>query len=360
VLAAPSAVTAALVPTLTALQQLPDVQVVALFAAEHGLRGEAAAGEAVTSAVDPATRLPVHSLYGEQREPTAAMVAGLDAVLVDLQDAGVRYYTYPATVRNLLLAARRHGFRVTVLDRPNPLNGAVLEGPIIETGFRSFVGAALVPIRHGLTLGELAVWLNQHECVGADLQVVQMGGWRREQWFDETGLPWVPPSPNIPSLTNCVVYAATCLIEGTEYSEGRGTPQPFELVGAPWVDGEALCAHLNDIDLPGVRFRAAWFRPTASKHAQQVCGGVQVHVTDRDRFDGVRTGLHLLAALRKLYPGHTAWVGSELDVPYIDLLLGSDVPRCGLESGADVDSIVAGWTDDTRSFAEARQPYLLY
>ncbi|HKO25737.1 MAG TPA: DUF1343 domain-containing protein, partial [Chloroflexota bacterium] len=247
-------VTSDLVPTLTALRAHPDARLVALFGAEHGLRGEAAAGEHVPSGRDAPTGLPVHSLYGEKREPTDTMLAGLEAIVVDLQDVGLRYYTYPSTVLALLRAAAPRGIAVVVLDRPDPLTGTMLEGPVAEPAFRSFVGAALVPIRHGLTLGELARWMNAHDGIGADLRVVAMDGWRRGMWFDDTCLRWVPPSPNIPSLAACVAYTATCLIEGTTVSEGRGTTQPFEVIGAPWIDADALAAGLNALNLPGVRF----------------------------------------------------------------------------------------------------------
>jgi uncharacterized protein YbbC (DUF1343 family) len=353
-------VTSDLVPTRTALGAHPDARLVALFGAEHGLRGAAAAGERVPSGRDAATGLPVHSLYGETREPTDAMLAGLEAIVVDLQDVGLRYYTYPSTVLALLRAAAVHGIAVVVLDRPDPLTGTILEGPVAEPAFRSFVGAALVPVRHGLTLGELAGWMNARDDIGADLRVVAMDGWRRGMWFDDMGVPWVPPSPNIPSLAACVAYTATCLIEGTTVSEGRGTTQPFEVIGAPWVDADTLAARLNDLNLAGVRFRPTWFRPTTSKHAGHTCGGVQLHVVDRIAFAGVRTGLHVLATLRSLYPEQVTWVRGESGSYVVDLLLGTDAPRRAIERGDDVDGVAALWQGDLEVFRAARRPFLLY
>jgi uncharacterized protein YbbC (DUF1343 family) len=222
------------------------------------------------------------------------------------------------------------------------------------------VGAALVPVRHGLTLGELARWMNARDDIGADLRVVAMDGWRRGMWFDEGGLPWVPPSPNISSLAACVAYTATCLIEGTTVSEGRGTTQPFEVIGAPWVDADTLAARLNALRLPGVRCRPRWFRPATSKHAGQRCGGVQLHVIDRIAFAGVRTGLHLLATLRSLYPEQVTWVRGESGSDVVDLLLGTDAPRRAIEHGDDVDVVVALWQSAIEVFKAERGPFLLY
>lgn len=354
-----SGVTARLVPTLTALQA-SAARLVALFGAEHGLRGEAPAGEPIASTRDAATGLPVHSLYGARREPSDEMLAGVEALLVDLQDAGLRYYTYPSTLRAVLQAAARCNVEVVVLDRPNPLGGMVLEGPITDPAFRSFVGAALTPIRHGLTLGELGRWLNEREGIGARLRVVPMRGWQRDMYFDDTGLPWVPPSPNIPTPVTCLIYAATCLIEGTNVSEGRGTTQPFALFGAPWVDGALLADRLNARDLPGARFRPTWFRPSAGKFAGATCGGAQLHLTDRRAFAGVRTGLHILATLGDLYPDQLRWTGGEGQGAFADLLLGGDAPRRALERGDSLSSLEAGWQRDLEAFAVARRAVLLY
>ncbi len=355
-----SGVTSTLVPTVTALHAHPGARLISLFGAEHGVRGEAAAGEHVASGRDPQTGLPVHSLYGETREPTDAMLEGLDAIIVDLQDVGLRYYTYPSTVHALLRAAAPRKLVVMILDRPAPLTGTVVEGPITGQQYRSFVSTPVAPIRHGLTLGELAQWMNASDNIRADLRVIAMEGWQRERWFDETGLAWVPPSPNIPTLDTCLAYTATCLIEGTTVSEGRGTPQPFQLVGAPWVDGLALAERLNMRELPGVRFRPTWFRPASSKHATHTCSGVQMHITDRTSFAGVRTGLHLLAVLRQLYPEQMHWAASKDGGYFVDLLLGTDQPRQAIDRGEDVDGIVASWNSGTETFEAQRRSVLLY
>jgi uncharacterized protein YbbC (DUF1343 family) len=360
VLSGAGAVTRDLVPTVSALAAQSNLRIVALFGPEHGLRGAAPAGAHVESTRDAVTGLPVYSLYGDHREPTDAMLEGIDTLLVDLQDVGLRYYTYASTLRAVLRSAAPRGVAVVVLDRPNPLTGIVMDGPITEPRFQSFVSAARVPIRHGLTLGELGRWINEREGIGAQLRVIPMQGWRREWWFDATGLQWAPPSPNIPSVDTCIAYAATCLIEGTPVSEGRGTAQPFQVLGAPWIDAEVLATHLNRLNLPGVRFRPTWFRPTASKHAGTICNGVQLHVDDRRAFEGVRSGLHVLACLYRLYPDHINWNADQSGVYFIDLLLGTDAPRLAIERGEAVDDVVASWQPALRAFSAEREEFLLY
>jgi N-acetylmuramic acid 6-phosphate etherase len=359
VLTGSGAYTSDLTPSAVALQAQSGLRIAALFAPEHGLYG-AAAGAHVAASIDPATGLHVHSLYGDHHEPTDAMLADIDSILVDLQDVGLRYYTYASTVHAMLRAAARHGTQVVLLDRPNPLTGMYLDGPIAERAFLSFVGTTSVPIRHGLTLGELALWINDREDIHARLQVVPMRGWQRGAWFDATGLTWTPPSPNIPTFETCLIYGTTCLIEGTPVSEGRGTPQPFEVIGAPWIDAYALAAELNRRDLPGVRFRPTWFTPTSSKHAGTICGGIQVHIHDRLAFQAVTTGLQILAALLRLYPDRMDWRIGAAGVPFLDLLLGSAGPRLAIERGEPVDRIIASWQPALDAFAAAREPFLLY
>jgi uncharacterized protein YbbC (DUF1343 family) len=278
------------------------VQLVALFGPEHGLQGAAQAGEVVATATDERTGLPVYSLYGETRAPTPEMLADLDVLLFDVQDAGTRYFTYPSTLLLVLRAAAAVGLKVVVLDRPNPLGGKAVQGNVLDPAFTSFVGAHPVAIRHGLTLGELALLVNDEAGVGADLAVVPAAGWRRSQWYDETGLPWVPPSPNLPHLAAVALYPGTCLLEGTNVSEGRGTTQPFELCGAPWIDGERLRALLVERLPAAVRPRRCAFVPAYSKHAGEVCEGVALHVFDRAALDPVAVGVQLIFALRDLYP----------------------------------------------------------
>src|SRR5512137_69271 len=261
------------------------VTLAALFGPQHGFRADLQDNMIESPhATDARRRVPVYSLYSETREPTAEMLRGLDVLVVDLQDVGARIYTFVYTMANCLRAAARHGLPVVVCDRPNPIGGEAVEGPMLEPGYESFVGLFPIPMRHGMTVGELAVLFNSHFGIGADLEVVKIEGWSRADYFDETGLPWVIPSPNMPTLDTAIVYPGLVALEGTNLSEGRGTTKPFELFGAPWIDGHALAAKLNGLGLPGVRFREAWFTPSFSKFQGQLCGGCQIHVTDRGAF----------------------------------------------------------------------------
>ncbi len=338
------------------------VQITALFGMEHGYNAAAADGAAVDHAVDASTGLPVYSLYGAQREPAAGMLAAVDVLLCDVQDVGARFYTFISTLYYVLRAAGQHGRPVIMLDRPNPINGRQVEGGAVEADCLSFVGILPLPIRHGLTYGELARYMNVEHGLDAELVVVAMRGWQRGQWFDETGLPWVPTSPAMPHLSTATVYPGACLLEGTNVSEGRGTPLPFEILGAPWIDGDRLAAELNGRALPGVRFRPTAFEPCAGKHAGQLCRGVQVHVLDRETFQPVRCGLELVAACQTLAPEHftflpTSWEGSP---PHFDLLAGSAAVRTGLAAGRPIPEITAGWPGYAAEVQERSRPYLLY
>ena len=335
------------------------VQLVALFGPEHGVRGDAQAGVKVEAASDPRTGLPIHSLYGETRRPTAEMLTGLETLIFDIQDVGVRYATYVSTMVYAQEAASEAGIDFAVLDRPNPITGTQVEGNVLDPAFASFVGVHPIPIRHGMTAGELAR-LVAAERGWPEPLVVPMRGWRRSYWFDQTGLSWVQPSPNLPTLDSVTLYPGTCLIEGTNVSEGRGTTRPFEYVGAPWLDPFRLAEELDRRAIAGAAFRPAYFTPVFSKHAQQVCGGVQVHVTDRDRLRPVELGLHLLSAIRALDRSAFAWREGSDGRPVLDLLLGSDAPRRALDAGADAGEVMAGWTEQAGEFAERRRPFLLY
>lgn len=335
------------------------IALVALLGPEHGVRGEAQAGAEVSGAVDQRTGLPVHSLYGETLAPTPAMMQGLDALIFDIQDAGVRFYTYVSTMINAQEAAASAGLRFVVLDRPDPIGGMRVEGNMLDPGFASFVGAHPVPIRYGLTVGELA------RMVAADREwpepiVVPMRGWEREWWFDQTGLPWVFPSPNLPTLDAMTLYPGTCLVEGVNISEGRGTTRPFELIGAPWLDPFSFAEQMERRDLPGVAFRPTWFTPMFSKHANVSCGGVQIHILDRKAMRPVELGMHLLHVLRAMAPGAFAWRTGRDGNHALDLLLGSDLPRRMLDAGDSVEQITAGWEEEARAFEDRRRPYLLY
>ena len=256
---------------------------------------------------DKIRRVPIYSLYSETRKPTAAMLEGLDLLVIDLQDVGTRIYTYIYTMANCLIAARAHGVKVVVCDRPNPIGGLAVEGPMLVRAFASFVGQYPIPMRHALTIGELARLFNDEFGIGADLDVIAMEGWRRDMYHDATRLPWVMTSPNIPTLDTAIVYPGTVLFEGTNLSEGRGTTRPCELVGAPWIAAERFADEMNRLEFPGFHFRPAVFEPTFHKHVHQSCGGCQIHVLDRERFRPVATGVALIAAFRKSDPERFAW-----------------------------------------------------
>ena len=355
----PTGVTMGLYSTLDAFHEHPGIDLAAVFGPEHGARGDAQDALPVESRVDEATGIPVYSLYGEVRRPTAEMLEGVELLVFDIQDVGARFYTYVSTLTHALEAAEEHGKGVVVLDRPNPINGVAVEGNIPEPGFESFVGLHRVPIRHGLTIGELALLAN--EGIGAELRVVSMEGWSRGMWFDETGLPWVQPSPNIPTLETATVYPGTCLFEGVNVSEGRGTTRPFEYIGAPWIDARLWASDLNMLGLDGVAFRPCHFTPTFDKYRGELCGGVQVHVTDWDAFKPVEAGLHMLATCIDLWPEECQWrTATDSERLHFDLLAGTDKIRDALTEGVSVDDIVGGWTGDLASFMERREDILLY
>lgn len=357
----PGAVLPDLTSAVDALLQA-SVELSALFGPEHGFDGSAADGAEVGDAVHPRTGLPVYSLYGPVKEPTPAMLTEVDILVFDMQDVGARFYTFISTLFYVLRGAGKAGKPVIVLDRPNPINGLYIEGPLIEPGLESFIGIVPIPIRHGLTTGELALYVNAECRLGADLIVIELRGWRREMWHDQTGLPWVPLSPAMPKLETATVYPGMCLVEGTNLSEGRGTSLPFEIVGAPWLDGYELAQSLNGLNLPGVRFRPVYFVPSASKHAGQKCSGVQVHVTDRQTFRPVATGLHVITACRAHAPEQFEFLQSSWEgrPPHFDLLTGVAAVREGLAAGQAVEDITAAWAGIEAEFAERRRPYLLY
>ncbi|MFZ1058036.1 MAG: DUF1343 domain-containing protein [Candidatus Rokuibacteriota bacterium] len=339
-------------------------RLVALFAPEHGLTGAAQDHSPIAGARDPATGLPVVSLYGRRRAPTAPMLAGLDTLVCDLQDVGARYYTFVWTMALAMGACARAGVRMIVLDRPNPLGGARVEGNVLDPRFASFVGLYPLPVRHGMTIGEMALYLNSRHGLRCDLDVIPMSGWRRAMLWEETGLPWVPPSPNMPTPDTARVYPGACLIEATNLSEGRGTTRPFEWVGAPFIDAHDLAGALNAEGLRGVRFRPCRFQPTFHKWKGRVCGGVQLHVTDRERFKPYLTGLALIATVRRLYPRGFAWrkppyefEGKKLP---IDILCGTDVIRRQIQAKRSIARIKAAWQPALRAFVQSRRPYLLY
>lgn len=342
-----------------------EARLAALFGPQHGFRSDVQDNMIETRhGQDEVRRVPVYSLYSETREPTAKMLAGLDILVIDLQDVGSRIYTFIYTMANCLVAARRHGVKAIVCDRPNPIGGLAVEGPQLVAGYESFVGQYPIPMRHGMTIGELAQLFNIEFGIGAELEVVPMDGWRRDMYFDATGLPWVMPSPNMPTLETAVVYPGAVLFEGTNVSEGRGTTRPFELLGAPWVIAERFANELNGTGLPGVRFRPAVFEPTFQKHARTTCGGCQLHVTDRQAFRPVETGVALIAAFRAASPDQFKWRDPpyeyEADKMPIDILAGSSALREQIEGGVSAGEIAHSWRPSVESFMRTRERFLLY
>jgi uncharacterized protein YbbC (DUF1343 family) len=343
----------------------PDVTVAALFGPQHGFRSDVQDNMIETPhACDARRNVPVYSLYSETREPSADMLRGVDTLVVDLQDVGTRVYTYIYTMANCMRAAARHGLHVVVCDRPNPIGGEDVEGCLLDPAYASFVGQFPIPLRHGMTIGELARLFNDAFGLRASLDVVPLAGWRRSMYFDETGLPWIMPSPNIPTLDSAIVYPGAVLFEGTRLSEGRGTTRPFELIGAPWIDSDRLAGAMNAHGLPGVHFRPAYFEPTFQKHARETCGGCQVHVLDRRRFRPVRTAVELMAEFRRQDPARFPWreppYEYEHDKQPIDILSGSDRLRATLDAGGDARALVSSWEPDEAAFRRTREPFLLY
>lgn len=360
-LACPSSVDQQLRSSVEILHHNPAINLVALFGPEHGIRGEAQAGAKVASAVDPLTGLPAHSLYGATHKPSADMLRDIDVIIIDLQEAGVRFYTFVATTLHVLHAAAENGISVIILDRPAPLNGMCVEGPVLDPDFNSFVGPAPLPIRYGMTIGELALMLNA-DSIACDLHVVPLANWTRDMWYYQTNLPFVPSSPNLPTLDTVTLYPSTCLIEGTNLSEGRGTTRPFEYIGAPWIDAEQLAEQLNALDLAGLRFRPLTFVPTFSKHQAERCAGVHIYVTDRDKFLPVDAMLHVLQTVKRNYPDEFSWRGPWVPGRHrpIDLLWGGDSLRQHIDADRPVDELIACWQPGLRAFTQKRNAYLLY
>ncbi|MBA3553989.1 MAG: DUF1343 domain-containing protein [Gemmatimonadales bacterium] len=333
------------------------VRLVALFSPEHGFRGAAEPGVVVNSTVDSATGLPIYSLYGRTSAPTPEMLSGLDVILLDLQDVGARYYTWLYTTIEVMKAAGRNGVAVIVLDRPNPIEGRV-QGNVLEPAFITTVGQLAIPMRHGMTLGELARLATADLTIDVDLTVVPAAGWRRSVPFDRTGLPFIPPSPNLPSLESLYHYPGTCLFEGTNLSVGRGSDAPFEQIGAPWLDTAAVLASVRDERLPGVSFRGVTFRPTRpgdGKYADTLLYGIRLEVTDRDSYDPTATAVHLLTSLRIHHGGELGWIPK-----HFDRLAGTAVLRESIQAGSEPEAIVRSWDSRRVRFEERRRPFLLY
>jgi len=342
-----------------------EVTLGAIFGPQHGFHSNLQDNMIETPhARDDRRRVPVYSLYSETREPTAEMLRGLDVLVIDLQDVGTRVYTFIYTMANCLKAAGRVGLPVIVCDRPNPIGGVGVEGALLRPGFESFVGLFPMPLRHGLTIGELARFFNERFGLNASLDVVPMEGWSRGMFWDETALPWIIPSPNMPTLDTAIVYPGQVLFEGTQLSEGRGTTRPFELVGAPWIDADRFATRMNTYGLPGVHFRATWFEPTFQKFARHTCGGCQVHVTDRTTFRPVFTAVALLREFRAARPENFAWrrppYEYEQEKMPIDILSGSSELRAQIDANLEPRAIAESWESDRAAFLRDREPFLLY
>jgi uncharacterized protein YbbC (DUF1343 family) len=345
----------------------PALNVMALFGPQHGFRSDVQDNMIETPHREfdgGRRRIPLYSLYSDTREPTAEMLKGLDALVIDLQDIGTRIYTYAYTMSNSMRACKQHGVKVIVCDRPNPIGGEQIEGITLEPGCESFVGLFGIPTRHGMTIGELARLFNEHFGIGAELEVVPMEGWTRALYWNDTGLPWVMPSPNIPTLDSAVAFPGTVHLEGTNASEGRGTTRPFELVGAPWIKAETFAASLNARSLPGAYFRPLVFEPTFQKHARVACGGCQIHVTDRQAFKPVLTGFAIIEAMRAADPASFAWKPPpyeyEHDKQPVDVIAGAQWFRTAIEAGERAESIAERYQPTVRAFGELRRPYLTY
>jgi uncharacterized protein YbbC (DUF1343 family) len=363
----PTAVDRCLIHAADLMHRHPDIDLRLLFGPEHGMRGAVQDMVGVGDTRDPVFGLPEVSLYGktfESLSPTPAHLSQIDVLVFDIQDIGARYYTYAATMALCMRAARSAGVRVVVLDRPNPIGGLQIEGGGLDPGLENFCGLYPVPQRHSLTIGELARLYNHTFGIGCELEVVACEGWRREQYYDECDLTWVMPSPNMPTLDTAIVYPGMCLLEGTNLSEGRGTTRPFELFGAPFIDGRALADELRRYDLPGVRFRPCTIEPTFHKFAGQGCGAVQLHVTDRRAFQSYRTGVAVLVAAKRLWPEAFAWRSEPYefrdDVPAIDLLTGRPAVRVAIDAGADLNTVMQVACGGTEVYDAGRGKVLLY
>ena len=346
-------------------QDNPQIKLVKLFGPQHGIRGDVQDNMIETShGIDQVTGLPIYSLYSETREPTAEMLSGLDALVLDLQDVGCRVYTFIYTLANSMIACSKFGKKMIVLDRPNPIGGIEVEGNTLEKGHESFVGQYPIPMRHGLTVGELAKLFNREFGINCELEVVSMDGWDREYFYDETDAPWVMPSPNMPTVDTTIVFPGTVFFEGTQVSEGRGTTRPFEIVGAPYIIAKEYADALASLKLPGISFRPINFLPTFQKHMGATCGGVFVHIADRKIFEPVMTGLAMVKTIVDLYPSEFKWKNPPYEYVFdrnpFDVIAGTDKIRSLIENDNSMEDIKLSWQEDVKDFKKLREKYLLY
>ena len=341
------------------------INLTTLFGPQHGIRGDVQDNMIETShIIDSRTEIPIYSLYSETRQPTSAMFSGLDAVVFDLQDVGCRVYTFIYTMANCMRACAENGKKMIVLDRPNPINGIDIEGNLLEIGHESFVGMFPIPMRHGMTVGELAKFFNSDFELHCDLEIVTMDNWSRGDFYDETDCPWVMPSPNMPTVDTSVVFPGTVYLEGTQVSEGRGTTRPFETVGAGYINGQELADALASLQLPGVIFRPINFLPTFQKFANESCGGVFLHVTDRKSFEPVITGLAVIKTIFDLYPENFKWKNPPYEYVFdrnpFDVIAGTTKTREFFEQSKSINEIKISWQADIQEFYKIREKYLLY
>ncbi len=346
-------------------QENRRINLVKLFGPQHGIRGDVQDNMIETShTIDRTTGLPIYSLYSETREPTEEMLSGLDALVFDLQDVGGRVYTFIYTMANSMIACAKFGKKMLVLDRPNPIGGVAVEGNTLEKGHESFVGQYPIPMRHGLTVGELAKLFNSEFGMNCELEVITMDGLERIDFYDETDAPWVMPSPNIPTVDTTVVFPATVFFEGTQVSEGRGTTRPFEIVGAPYIDAKEYADALASLELSGVYFRPINFLPTFQKHMGKTCGGVFLHILDRKAFEPVITGLAMVKTAVDLYPAEFKWKNTPYEYVFdrnpFDVIAGTEKTRNMIENGSSVKDIKLSWQKDVEDFKKLREQYFLY
>jgi uncharacterized protein YbbC (DUF1343 family) len=346
------------------LLKIEDCKLVALFSPEHGIFGEAQDMIEIDDSRHPPTKLPIYSLYGRRFEPPPEVLHSLTTLIFDIQDIGTRVYTYISTMAHAMRACKKHGLEMFVLDRPNPINGVYVEGNVLSPSFSSFVGFYPIPMRHGMTTGELARLFNEEFNIKCNLTVIPMDGWRRNLWYDECGFPFIPPSPNMPHLSTAIVYPGCVLIEGTNLSEGRGTTRPFEFVGAPFIDPYKLVEELEKENLPGVKFRPTYFKPMFQKWKEELCGGVQIHVTNRDVFKPYLTGIHIIKVIYEIYKNKFKWRSPPYEyekekLPF-DILAGGDSVRRGIEEGVALQEIEGNWMEELNLFLKLREKYLLY
>ncbi|MBA2493744.1 MAG: DUF1343 domain-containing protein [Acidobacteria bacterium] len=343
----------------------PNINLITLFGPQHGIRGDVQDNMIETSHItDSQTEIPIYSLYSETRQPTEEMLLGLDALVFDLQDVGCRVYTFIYTMANCMRACGKYGKKMFVLDRPNPINGLDIEGNLLELGHESFVGMYPIPMRHGLTVGELAKLFNTDFELHCDLEIIAMDGWNREDYYDETDAPWVMPSPNMPTIDTAVVFPATVYFEGTQISEGRGTTRPFEIVGASYINAQEYADALTLLELSGVIFQPISVLPTFQKFAGENCGGVFLHITDRKAFEPVITGLAMIKTVFNLYPNYFKWKNPPYEYVYdrnpFDVIAGSTKIREFIEQGKTINEIKMFWQKDVKEFYRTRKEYLLY